>query len=83
MAAAEQLGEVRRQAGVDLVEGLLETGARLPVDLLDGVLEDVERLGQVRQLRVQIFLTLLLLGILVDGGHVDVAQAGDTLLGLG
>ena len=62
------------QPGVDAVEGVLETRARLLVDLAHRLLERLERIGEVGELAVEVFLALGLFLELVDGRQVHLAQ---------
>ena len=68
MTAAEEPREKPLQALVGLVERLLEPRARFLIYLADGVLERLERFREIRELRVEILLPLLLFLELVDGG---------------
>src|SRR5690606_5609790 len=53
-AAAEYLRKQVLQPTIDLVEGLLEAAAGFPIDLADDLLQCIQRLYQVRVLRVQV-----------------------------
>ena len=74
MPAAEQAREFLLQAGVHLLEGLLEARAGLFVDLAHRLLERAQRIRQVGVLAVQVFLALGLLLELIDRGEIHLAQ---------
>ena len=70
MATAKQFREQPLESGVDVGKSLTETGARLAIDSANGALECRQRIIQVRELRIEIFLALRLLLELIDGGKV-------------
>ena len=72
-------GNMSVEAGLTLVERVLEARARLAIDLADGVLERVERVGEVGELAVEIFLALGLLLELVDRREVDLRRGARIL----
>ena len=82
-AAAEQARELLLQAGVDPIERFLEAAARLAVDLADRFLERGQRVRQVGELAVEVFLALGLFLEFIDGREVDLAEPLDLLARLG
>ncbi len=82
-AAPEQARELLLEARVDAVERVLETRSGLAIDLADRLVEGVERLGEVSELPIEVFLALGLLGQLLDGGKVDRAEPLDLSRDLG
>ena len=77
MTAAEQPREALLQAGVDAIERVLEARARFAVDLADRRFERLERVGQILELPVQVFLALGLFLELVDRRQVHLAEPLD------
>jgi hypothetical protein len=77
VAAAEQAREALLQAGVDAVERVLEARACLAIDLADRCFEGFERVGEILELPVQVFLALGLFLELVDRRQVHRAEALD------
>src|SRR6185436_1242965 len=77
VTAAEQFREALLQTGIDAVERVLEARARLAVDLADRRFERFERVGQILELAVQVFLALGLVLELVDGREVHLPEALD------
>ena len=79
MTAAEQAREALLQAGIDAIERVLEARARFAVDLADRRFERLQRVGQILELPIEVFLALGLLLELVDRRQVDLAEALDLL----
>ena len=77
MTAAEQAREALLQAGVDAIERVLETRARFAVDLADRGFQRLERVGQILELPIQVFLALGLFLELVDRRQIHLAESLD------
>src|SRR5690606_19189110 len=77
VAAAEQARETLLQSGVDAVERILEARARFTVDFADRRLEGLERLGEILELSVEVFLALGLLLELIDRGEIHLTEPLD------
>jgi hypothetical protein len=78
-AAAEQPREELLDAGIDLIEGLFEPRAGFTIDLADGRLQGLQGAADIGVLRIEIAHALGLFLEFVDGGEVDVAEAGDAV----
>ena len=77
VTAAEQARKFVLQAGVDTIEGVVETRARLPIHLAHGLIEGVQCIRDIGELTIQIGLALVLRGELIDRGQIDLAELFD------
>src|ERR1700722_16002961 len=85
MAAAEEPRKLLFEAGIDALEGLLETRARFLVNAAHRLLERRQRLGEISELPVEVLLFFRLILQLVDRGKIDLPELFDigTRLGEG